>query len=136
MDFVILDEDIRYTDDKRQAWSMLHAGLRFHRGGLMVELYGYNLTDEVVQYWGGAAEQVSDFSLRQFQCSYREFLLKHLGRRAVPVFRLAQFAEYGLKSVLRRLAPGDRTRNRALARIYGERAKLQLKGRIEPAPPP
>ena len=59
MDFVILDEDIRYTDDKRQAWSMLHAGLRFHRGGLMVELYGYNLTDEVVQYWGGAAEQVA-----------------------------------------------------------------------------
>ena len=25
----------------------------------MAELYGYNLTDEVVQWWGGAAEQVA-----------------------------------------------------------------------------
>ena len=30
MDFVILDEDIRYTDDKRQAWSMFHAGVRLY----------------------------------------------------------------------------------------------------------
>jgi iron complex outermembrane receptor protein len=59
MDFVIRDEDIKYTDDKREAWSMLNAGLRFYHGNLMTELFAYNLTDEVVQYWGGAAEQVA-----------------------------------------------------------------------------
>jgi iron complex outermembrane receptor protein len=59
MDFVIFDEDIKYTDDRRNAWSMLHAGLRFYRGNSMMEAYGYNLTNEVVQYWGGAAEQVA-----------------------------------------------------------------------------
>ena len=58
MDFVILDQDIKYTDDKRDAWSMLHAGLRLYSGVWSWELYGYNLTNEVVQYWGGAAEQV------------------------------------------------------------------------------
>lgn len=59
MNFVISDEDIRYTDDKREAWSMFHAGVRLYRGNLMAEIYGYNLTDEVVQWWGGAAEQVA-----------------------------------------------------------------------------
>ena len=59
MDFVILDEDIRYTDDRRQAWSMFHAGVRFYTGNLMTELFCYNMTDEVVQWWGGAAEQVA-----------------------------------------------------------------------------
>ena len=34
MDFVILDEDIRYTDDRRQAWSMYHAGVRLYHGQL------------------------------------------------------------------------------------------------------
>jgi iron complex outermembrane receptor protein len=58
MNFVIYDEDIRYTDDKREAWSMLHAGVRFYAGNLMTEMFVYNLTDEVVQWWGGAAEQV------------------------------------------------------------------------------
>lgn len=59
MNFVILDEDIKYTDDRRQAWSMVHAGVRAYRGRWMFELFGYNLTEEVVQYWGGAAEQVA-----------------------------------------------------------------------------
>jgi iron complex outermembrane receptor protein len=59
MEFVILPQDIRYTDDKRNAWSMLHAGVRFYTGAWTMELYGYNLTDEVVQWWGGAAEQVA-----------------------------------------------------------------------------
>jgi iron complex outermembrane receptor protein len=63
MDFVILDEDIRYTDDKREAWSMYHAGLRFNWGDWMWELYSYNITDEVVQYWGGAAERVPKGSM-------------------------------------------------------------------------
>ncbi len=58
LDFVILDQDIKYTDDKREAWSMVHAGLRLYSGNWSWELYGYNLTDEVVQWWGGAAEQV------------------------------------------------------------------------------
>ena len=59
MEFVILDQDIKYTDDRREAWSMVHAGLRVYSGEWMAELFGYNLTDEVVQYWGGAAEQVA-----------------------------------------------------------------------------
>jgi iron complex outermembrane receptor protein len=63
MDFVILDQDIRYTDDKREAWSMVHAGVRWYSGDLMAELYAYNITDEVVQWWGGAAEQVPKGSM-------------------------------------------------------------------------
>ena len=59
MDFVILDEDIKYTDDKRNSWGMLHAGVRWHVDDLTMEIYGYNITNEVVQYWGGAAEQVA-----------------------------------------------------------------------------
>jgi len=59
LDFVIFDEDIKYTDDRRRAWSMLHAGLRIYHGNWTMELYGYNLTNEVVQWWGGAAEQVA-----------------------------------------------------------------------------
>ncbi|NIM01976.1 MAG: TonB-dependent receptor [Acidobacteria bacterium] len=59
MDFVIFPQDLRFTDDRREAWSMLHAGLRIYRGDWTVEFYGYNLTDEVVQWWGGAAEQVA-----------------------------------------------------------------------------
>ena len=59
MDFVIPDSDIRYTDDKREAWSMVHAGVRLYKGDWMAELFVYNLTNEVVQYWNTAAEQVS-----------------------------------------------------------------------------
>ena len=59
MDFVIRDEDIKYTDDKRDSFWTMNATLRFYRNDWWVELYGYNLTDEVVQYWGGAAEGVA-----------------------------------------------------------------------------
>ena len=59
LDFVLFDQDIRFTDDKREAWSMVHAGLRIYHGRWTAEFYGYNLTDEVVQWWGGAAEQVA-----------------------------------------------------------------------------
>ena len=59
MDFVILDDDIKYTDDRRDSWYMLHAGVRLFSGEWMAELYGYNLTNEVVQYWGAAAENVA-----------------------------------------------------------------------------
>jgi iron complex outermembrane receptor protein len=63
MDFVISAEDSKYTDDKREAWSMLHAGLRYYYKNWHFELYGYNLTDEVVQWWGGAAEGVAKGSM-------------------------------------------------------------------------
>jgi iron complex outermembrane receptor protein len=38
---------------------MYHAGIRYYRNDWSLELYGYNLSDEVVQYWGGAAEGVA-----------------------------------------------------------------------------
>jgi hypothetical protein len=95
----------------------------------------YCAETEVIHLEGQAAEQVSDFSLRQFQVSYRLFLEKNLGGRAVLRFRLAQFAEYGWKSILRRLAPGDAARNRALAGVYAERARLQLQGNLTAEPP-
>jgi len=63
LDFVILDQDIRYTDDKREAWSMVHAGVRFYKDDWMAEVFAYNLTDEVVQYWGGADQQVAKGSM-------------------------------------------------------------------------
>lgn len=63
LDFVIPDEDIRYTDDKREAWSMFHAGVRFYSGSAMAELYGYNLTNEVVQWWGAADNRVPKGSM-------------------------------------------------------------------------
>lgn len=59
MNFVVYDEDIRYTDDRREPWSMVHAGLRYYYSRWNFEAYGYNLTDEVVQWWGGAAEGVA-----------------------------------------------------------------------------
>jgi iron complex outermembrane receptor protein len=59
MNFNIRDEDIKYTDDRREAWGMVHAGVRAYRGNWMAEVFGYNLTNEVVQYWGGAAENVA-----------------------------------------------------------------------------
>ena len=63
LDFVIFDEDIRYTDDRREAWSMVHAGVRAYYGDWSLEFFGYNLTNEVVQWWGGAAEQVAKGSM-------------------------------------------------------------------------
>jgi iron complex outermembrane receptor protein len=63
VDFVILPQDLQYTDDRREPWSMLHAGLRFYHGKSTTELFAYNLTNEVVQWWGGAAEQVPKGSM-------------------------------------------------------------------------
>jgi len=59
LEFVIFDEDVKYTDDTRKPWSMIHAGIRAYRGNWTAELFAYNITDEVVQWWGGAAEQVA-----------------------------------------------------------------------------
>ena len=33
--------------------------MRLYTGGWSAELYAYNLTDEVIQWWGGAAEGVA-----------------------------------------------------------------------------
>ncbi|MDH3785956.1 MAG: TonB-dependent receptor, partial [Acidobacteriota bacterium] len=65
LEFVIFDEDIKYTDDKREAWSMVHAGVRIYHGNWTTEFYGYNLTNEVIQWWGGAAEQVAKGSFSE-----------------------------------------------------------------------
>jgi len=94
---------------------------------------------EIVHLEGRAAAAVSDFSLRQFQHSYRLFLRKHHGRGRELEVRLAQACEYGLKALLRALAAlrggPDRQMNRALARQYGTRARLQFVGRLDPRPP-
>jgi N-acetylglucosaminyl-diphospho-decaprenol L-rhamnosyltransferase len=100
------------------------------RGGLDV---WYCAETEITHLEGRSAEQASAFSLRQFQLSYRLFVAKNYGRGRVWGYRLAQFAEYGLKALLRRLARGER--NRRLAAVYWERARLQFARRIEVAPP-
>ena len=63
MDFVIMDQDIKYTDDKRESWYTLHAGVRAYKGDWMGELFVYNITNEVVQYWGGADQGVAKGSM-------------------------------------------------------------------------
>lgn len=59
LNFVINDEDIRYTDDRREAFATLNAGVRFYYDNWHMEAFGYNITNEIVQYWGGAAEGVA-----------------------------------------------------------------------------
>ncbi|HET9429123.1 MAG TPA: TonB-dependent receptor, partial [Allosphingosinicella sp.] len=59
MNFAIRDEDIRFTDDRRDAFFSIDSTLRYYRNNWFVEAYGYNLTDKIVQYWGGAAEGVA-----------------------------------------------------------------------------
>jgi hypothetical protein len=89
----------------------------------------------VVHLEGRAAEQASEFSLAQFQHSYRLFVAKHYGAGRLWQFRGALLAEYGLKSLLRRVAPGERARNKALARTWLRIARLQLRREIAIAPP-
>jgi GT2 family glycosyltransferase len=85
---------------------------------------------EVTHLEGQSAAQASDFSVRQFQKSYRLFVEKHYGKGRVWQFRLAQWAEFGGKAFWRRLR-GDR----ALADAYGRKARLQLARSIEVDPP-
>ena len=105
---------------------------RAHEKGLDV---WYCAETEITHLEGISSEKVSLFSLEQFQKSYRVFVAKHYGKRSVWDFRLAQFFEYGWKSLLRRIAPGDRIANRSIAESFATRAKLQLKNRIDPTPP-
>lgn len=68
----------------------------------------YLCPDVAVQHLEGqAAEQVSDFSLRQFQHSYRLYVAKHHGQHAVAAFRRAQRWEYRWKALLHRLFPRE-----------------------------
>lgn len=90
---------------------------------------------EVVHLEGQSAELVSAFSRRQLQKSYRQFVAKNYGRNRIWQFRVAQFIEYAVKGTWRFLAPGDRARNRRLASVNWERAKLQLRRTIDVAPP-
>jgi GT2 family glycosyltransferase len=105
---------------------------RAHQAGLDV---WYCAETEITHLEGKAAAKASRFSMDQFQKSYRLFVAKHYGKRAVWGFRLAQFAEYGMKSLLRRLAPTDKVRNRELADTFAFRARLQLRNRIDATPP-
>lgn len=99
----------------------------------------YCAETEVVHLEGRAAATVSDFSLRQFQLSYRLFVRKHHGRGRELETRIAQWCEYSLKSALRGLAARrggpDRETNRALARQYADRARLQIISRLDVRPP-
>jgi GT2 family glycosyltransferase len=79
----------------------------------------------VIHLEGRSAEQVSEFSLRQFYHSYRLFVEKHHGRSHWWRFGAAVATEYSLKALARLVAPGDRRRNRALALAYFRVAVLQ-----------
>ncbi len=119
-----LDEQFfMYFEETDWCWRAKQAGLDIW----------YCAETEITHLEGQAAEQASLFSLKQFQRSYRLFVAKHYGPRRVAAFRLAQFAEYGAKSVLRRLAPG--ARNRALAAHFATKARLQLSGKLSVEPP-
>ncbi len=67
MNFVIPDEDIHYTDDKRDAFVTANATVKWIPASerWYAEAFVYNITDEVVQYWGGAAEGVAKGSMSQ-----------------------------------------------------------------------
>ncbi len=85
---------------------------------------------EVVHLEGGAAAKASDFSVRQFQVSYRAFVAKHYGKSRVWLYRLAQFAEFGLKALLHAVAPRGRDHHRAMARHLWAKARLQLVNKL------
>lgn len=82
---------------------------------------------------GQAAGKVSDFSRRQFQHSYRLYLAKYYGPSRVLFFRTAQALEYGVKSLLHKLHPGED--HQALARHFWATAQLQFQRTIAPQPP-
>jgi len=106
--------------------------LRVWRAGFKV----YHCAEvQVVHLEGKSAEKVNLFRLAQFQASYRLFVVKHYGPGRVWMYRLAQFAEYYWKGILRWLAPGDHNKNRSLARHHFTIAKLQLKNNLKPQPP-
>ncbi len=90
---------------------------------------------EIVHLEGKSAAQVSEFSIRQFQISYRTFIAKNYGRTRVGMYRLAQFAEFGMKALLRSVLPVHRAHNRALAALLWQKARLQLINNIRTTVP-
>lgn len=82
---------------------------------------------------GRAAGQVSPFSLRQFQHSYRLYLAKHAGEAAVARHRRAQSWEYRWKAWLRRRGPD--VWDQDLADRYALIAELQRIDDLAPEPP-
>lgn len=90
---------------------------------------------EVMHLEGRSAGQAGGFGQRQFQQSYRLFVAKHYGPGRIWQFRLAQFAEYGGKALLRSLAVRDRHANAARAAALWAKARLQLSARVEASPP-
>jgi len=88
---------------------------------------------EITHLEGQAAELASDFSLRQFQQSYRLFVAKHYGHRRILLYRLAQFCEFRSKAFLRGLKPGPK--DKALATHLAAKARLQLAGDLKATPP-
>jgi len=84
---------------------------------------------KVAHLEGQAAARVSRFSLLQLQKSYRLFVAKNYGPHQVWKFRVAQFLEYGLKWLLRRLLPGEK--NRMLAANFRDRASVQLQASVD-----
>ncbi len=121
-----LDEQFfMYFEETDWCWRTREAGWK---------VYLFNGA-QVVHLEGRAAEQVSHFSRIQFQHSYRLFVMKHHGPGRVAAFRVAQFAEFATKAVLRYLVPRERKQNRALARHYWTIARLQLTSRLVPPRP-
>ncbi len=112
-----------YFEETDWCWRARQAGLAVW----------YCAETEITHLEGQAAEKASVFSLRQFQHSYRLFVAKNYGPRQVAWFRLAQWCEYGAKSLLRRFARGPR--NRALAAHLAAKARLQLVGKLNVQPP-
>lgn len=90
---------------------------------------------EVAHLEGRSAARAGWFSLRQFQKSYRLFVAKNYGANKVGRFRLAQYAEYSQKALLRSLMFSNHDENQQLAAVYRERARLQLMGDIKVEPP-
>ncbi len=119
-----LDEQFfMYFEETDWCWRAMQAGLD----------NWYCAETEIVHLEGQAAEQASLFSLKQFQKSYRLFIRKNYGPRQVLGFRLAQLAEYGGKSLLRRLTPGPR--NKVLANHFAAKARLQFTNKLQVDPP-
>jgi GT2 family glycosyltransferase len=88
----------------------------------------------VVHLEGRAAELVSRFSLAQLQQSYRQFLLKNHGPRAVMHARVAQAWEKGWQWLWHTVLAWQ-PRHRTLAARYGFELGLQLRHDIAPLPP-
>ena len=103
--------------------------LRAHRAGWEVWFFD---GARVAHLEGQAAAKVNLFAIRQFQKSYRLFVAKNYGEQAMLGFRIAQWFEYSWKALLRSLAlRGDEKTNQALAAGFRERARLQLRPRID-----